>query len=130
MLSMTSHTLRHAGRQNHFFPLTHIPEIRPQIKLLQTQSIFWSLSEEWNFSSRGFVPYICGTKYIRYPLAIILFPIHLALVCLKITIHSCPSKSIQEHELTSREYSIDSNCRSQEEDVGPMLMFFTSRKFL
>lgn len=130
MLLMTSHTLRHAERQTRFFPLTHIPEIRPQIKLVQTQSIFWSLSEERNVSSRGFVPYICETKCIRYPLAIILFPIHLALVCLKITIHSCPSKSTQEHEPTSHEYWIDSNCISQEEDVGPMLLFFTSRKFL
>lgn len=46
LLLMTSHTLRHAEKQNHFFPLTHIPEIRPQIKLMQTQSIFWSLSKK------------------------------------------------------------------------------------
>lgn len=130
VLLMTSHSLKRAERQNHFFLLTHIPEIRHHIKLVQTQSIFWSLSEEWNISSRGFVPYICGRNCISYPLAIILFPIHLAQVYLKNTIHSSPSKSIQEHELTSHKYSVDSNCRSQEEDVGPTLLFFTSRKFL
>lgn len=93
-------------------------------------SQYSGLSEKQNISSRGFFPYICGTNCISYPLAIISFPLHLAHICLKNAIHSCPSKSIQEHKLTSHKYSTDSVCTSQEEDVGPMLLFFASRKFL
>lgn len=61
---MTNHTLRDAEGQNYFFPLTGIPEIRPQIKLVQIQSVFWSLSENQTISPRDFFSTYVGQNVL------------------------------------------------------------------
>lgn len=60
VLLMTNHTLRDVEGQNHFFPLTRVLEIRPQIKLVEIQSVFWSRSEKWTISPRDF--FLCMFK--------------------------------------------------------------------
>jgi len=103
VLLMTSHTLRDGERQTHFLPLTLVPETRPQMKLVQIQSVFWSLSDKrpicpWDFF------YIRGTNGIIYTQATILLPVHLVEVSvLKTQFTAVRGRLIQEHELTLHE---------------------------
>lgn len=139
VLLMTNHTLRDAEGQNHFFPLTSVPEIRPQIKLVQIQSVFWSLSEKRTISPRDFFSTYVGQNVLYSGSDFAPYP-SCRSFCLKDIIHNCPRTgdprawahftpaNIRSSVIT------DQICIGEEEDVGPMLLYLrhlcSSRKFL